>query len=281
VNKDLSAIDFIYLGVMRCIAGFPLEHPCEVLKLRNQALPSTSSFYIFKSIFLKSSFKGFYQGAVPNLMRRSVKEGYRWPTIKFFSDWWNKILPEAVKRDGTGTQIAIAASMATVETFLILPLERILLTKVNEQGYVNFYKSKIKKEGPIVLYRGLWVTFLRHLTVWTALMTTNYFVKEKIYSLDSSKNYPFLSILVGNLLIAANLTLWGLPLDFMRTNIQMNAELQQMRINQVAKILYRQHGIQGFYAGVVCVYLQKNIQALFGGALLDKATQSAKNLPSR
>lgn len=262
---------------MRCIAGFPFEHPLEVAKIKNQGLPFNTASQVIKCIYLQRGFKGFYDGALPNLGKRCFKESYRWPAVALFHSFWDYILPEKAKLEGAGTKLATAGCIAGIETFIVLPLERLVVSKVNEEGYINFFKRQFSKEGIPSLYHGVTAAFFRHLIVWSTFMITNHYVKREFKRLDPNQQHPIFGLIIANLVIAANLTILGLPMDFIKTQVQMNKELQKMRIHQVMMTLLKKNGIRGFYAGAIFTFLHTNIHALLAGTLLDRITSTEKS----
>ncbi len=267
---------YILLGITRGLIGFPLEHPFVVAKLKNQGLPYFNSLQVIKSIYLAHGFTGFYAGSIPSLFKRAVKEGYRWPSLAFFHTFWHKVLPGYYPYKDLVITLLTASCIASLETILILPLERLTLSKIHEQGYCRFFKERFKKEGFVSLYHSFSATFFRHITVWTSFMVTNLIVKTQLNKINYFKNHSLQKQVLANVLIAANLTLFGMPLDFIRIQIQLDPTLQKRSLKIVIPLLFQRYGWKGFYKGALFAFLHTNVQALLSGTLLDKITQQSK-----
>ncbi len=271
MNSSDASSNYISLGIIRGILGFPFEHPFEVTKLKNQAHPKASTWSILTSIFKQRGFKGFYDGTLSNLPRRVIKEAYRWPAIAYFHQFWNRSCSDRLRQNGFLPNIATAGCMAILEAGFILPFERILLARLNEGGYRVFF-VRLKGEGGALLYQGITIAFLRHITAWATLMITNLWIKREIKRIDPKHKHYLMGTLAANVIIAANLTLFCLPLDFIKVNIQMHKVYQSQRLSVLIRELSYKYSWRGFYAGAIYVFLQKNVQALMGGAILDKMT---------
>jgi hypothetical protein len=272
MSSSTNIPDFAFLGVLRCMVAFPVEQPLEVIKLKNQALPQLTSMQVIKSIYAENRLKGFFHGAIPNLAKRSIKEAYRWPAIAFFHSFWSSVLPDFARLDGAGAKIATAITIAGGEACILLPFERFLVTKVNENGYRAFYEKNFQKNGISSLYPGMFTAFLRQTVSLGVFMTLNHFVKREIHYMDPEQKHPIVGFVVGTAIIAGGLTLC-LPLDFTKTHIQMHTEFQKMRVDQVARALLKKYGAAKGYAGKGPAFLHTLVHAFLGGALLDKITQ--------
>ena len=112
--------------------------------------------------------------------------------------------------------------------------------------------------------------------MWTTLMTINNESKKRFDLFDKDRAYPYLRQGVTSVLVAMGLIIWGLPVDFIKTHIQMDTNLQNMKISSVARTLIRQHGFSGFYAGALPVFIHTVFHATLGGYILDKVFGSHK-----
>lgn len=279
---SLNLNDYVVFGAFRSIAGFPLEHPLEVVKLKSQGMPNTPLKQIIKTIYSENNgLKGFYDGALSNLAKRTVRVSYRWPTVATLHSLWDGILPKTFKDNKTVTYITTSTSIAAVETFLVLPLERLFVSQVNASGYKQFLKNQFKYEGISSLYRGSAATFLNHSSSWSVFMMTNHFVNREYLQIDPKTEYPILGRVGMSAIIAANLTVVDLPLDFTKTQIQMHSKFQKMSTYEVIKVLYKEHGIKGFYSGATCALAHKCIQTIFGSAFFNEMTNSSKATSQR
>jgi Mitochondrial carrier protein len=277
MNFDSDTLTWAALGAFRSVVAFPIEHTLEVCRAKNQYLPQQSSLKIISLIFKEKGVRGFIDGALPNLARRFFKETYRWPTIAYLHSLWSFHFPKHLKFDGLGPQLATALCIAAIETFGVLPLERLFLAKVNEEGYIKFYKKRVKFEGISALYRGISITFLRHMNVWGVFMASNHYVKRELHRFDPNNQYPVMGPALANVVVAINLTLFGAPLDFMKVQIQLKPAYQRLKISQTAGLFFKWYGIRGFYAGAPFSLFHTLVHAFLAGNILDKITHAGKS----
>lgn len=118
-------------GAWRGLIGMPLEHPLEMIKTKWQSLvitnphakPATNTtfFSISKHIYQHhNGVQGFYHGLLPNCTRAMIKTAYRFPMMIHIPN-----LFASVSTDLRVQQMLTAGTIATVEAFIICPLERL------------------------------------------------------------------------------------------------------------------------------------------------------------
>ncbi len=266
-----NSSDYLAFAAIRCAIPFPIEHPLEVAKLKSQGQPSLSPQQVVRTIYQENGLKAFYDGCVSNVAKRTVRVAYRWPTVGALHSYWNRILEDR----GMVTHLATAGSIAGIETACVLPLERLFVSKVNALGYSHFINNQFKYEGVKSLYHGAAATFTNHLTSWTTFMMTNHIAKKMLRQIDPKGEYPILGKCASTVAIAASLTAVDLPLEFIKLQTQMHPHLQKMSLREVAKTLFKQYGLKGFYAGRSFAFVHKGLQTLFGSAFFDQMTKSS------
>ena len=70
------------VGMGRVVAGFPLEHPIDAVKVQWQAQPQfKNEFSIIRHIYQTKGVRGFYAGSLPNMTRLLVRNSYKYPLI--------------------------------------------------------------------------------------------------------------------------------------------------------------------------------------------------------
>jgi len=255
----------------RSIAGFPVEHPLVVLRLRMQGSPLSSQLSV---IFQHSSRKNLYSGGFASFGQRVVREAIRWPSIDVINRMWLKTLPPSLPGREVIKNAALGASVAGLESLVLLPIERLIVAKVNEEGYRSFYQKHFRKVGFRSLYSGLSVNIANNFLGWTTFTTMNYWMKFQVNRTSFSKKYPGLSQFAANAGIASTLMLASLPPNFVKTRIQMEPELQKMRLHKVVALLYQRYGVKGFYTGSACTFVQSLFYAYLAGGVMDRIIDS-------
>lgn len=277
VNSESQLSRLIFVGAIRSAAGFPFEHPLELMKITAQANPKHSSWQVINSIVKEKGVLGFSNTILTNFPRRVLREAVRWPVIGYTHEQLITRFPETFTREGTNAKVVTGVSVAMFDSLVILPLEQLIAYRVKErERYATFFKERFAQDGIASLYRGMSINLIRQGVVWTTLMTINNESKKKFDLLDKDKAHPYLRQGVTSILIAMGLITWGLPVDFVKTRIQMDTDLQKMKLSSVVRILIRQEGFRGFYAGALPVFIHTVFHATLGGYILDKIFTSKK-----
>lgn len=264
-------------GAVRCFIGFPLEHPLRIGIIANQLDPAQTSYVTVKKMLHERGLFGIYKGSLANLGKSGLKDAYRWQCLSIFHQFWARVIPKKASFGGLSEKIATGATLAATDTIVVLPLEALLAWKIKYGKYSDFFTKRIKGEGFLSVYSGasgLSATFSRHMVMWSAFMTTNHLVKSKIKEIDPKNRFPLISKIFASVICAASITFFGLPVDFVRTQILVNAHLQKMSITGVVKILWEAYGIRGFYAATGLQLAHSSVHAILGGGFLDRITQS-------
>ncbi len=274
-----SASQFIYLGALRSIAGFPFEHPLELMKVTAQAAPMLSNRQVLASIVKERGILGFTNTVLTNFPQRVLRESVRWPVINYMHEQLITRFPKTLTKEGTGSKVLTGLSVVTFDSLVILSIEQLIAYRVKEKArYTAFFHSRFSQEGISSLYRGIQVNFLRQSVVWTSVMGINHEAKRKFDELDQEKAHPYLRQAVTSTLVAGGLITWGMPIDFVKTRIQMDVHLQKKKISSVVKSLRLQYGFKGFYAGSLPVFVHTVFHATLGGFILDRIFASHKSV---
>lgn len=270
-TNDKNFPQLIFLGILRSSVGFPLEHPLELMKITSQANPKLSSIGVIETIMKDRGIYGFSNTIMTNFPRRLMKEVVRWPMIGYTHEKLINGFPGMFTRDGTNSKFVTGICVAGFDSLFISPIEQLMAYRIKEkEKYTNFFKDRFSKDGIPSLYRGAQVNFIRQGVIWTTLMTINNETKIRLDQIDTMKDHPYMRQGITSVLIASGLVSWGLPIDFVKTRIQMDKELQKMKVKSVIPILYRRHGLLGFYAGALPTFIHSVFHATLGGYILDK-----------
>lgn len=208
------------LGVLRGSFGLLLEHPLDSIKTQWQAnIFITKSSEMVRFIYIEKGLLGFYRGFVPNLIRTTSKNLYRWPLIIFLPNFFEKtnlIFFESLKNLEGLCKIQTGLMIANIEILLICPLDRLKTyfmthSVINNKSYSFLKHFYITNRGNIInqLYQGLEPTFYRSNISWISFLYLEYKTKYFLRKIKNSDDLKFadlilLSILVGsgNLLLS-------------------------------------------------------------------------------
>ena len=211
------------IGIARGTIGLILEHPLDSIKTQWQTnIRVVKSSEIVYYIYKQKGISGFYRGFIPNMIRQSSKNIYRWPLMiylpKYYKRFNDYFLRDSRLNTDTFCKIQTGISIANFETFLISPLERFKVYFMTHDYKKNrkylllrhFYavnKGNLLKE----LFRGLEASLLKSNVSWISFLyldhKTRSFLKSRrqVDKLDNLDIF-FASIVVG----VGNLTLSNL-----------------------------------------------------------------------
>lgn len=256
------------VGMMRGAFSLIFEHPLDTLKTYWQAHPSRGSLRaVYKEIYRLKGWRGFYSGAVPNVLRVMFKQSYRYPLILVLPVIYGRFF-DSVAMISTLTGLTIAV----IEVFLIAPLERIkvwLMTFPKSSEGIRVFIELMRDHGLGVLYKGLWVTALRQSISWVTFLVVH---DQLILSARDSLGTHTLS--VGALLLISLIegginTVVVLPVDTIKTNLQKMSNSNDLGIWGGLGYIYSRYGIRGLYSGWALRLLQYMIHSSFTVSLLE------------
>jgi hypothetical protein len=212
-NNSFSKFAF-YLGAgiigsIRGGMGLILEHPLESIKTQWQdRYTIKSSKEIVNVIYYEKGLMGFYRGFVPNLLRVSSKQLYRWPLMLFFPRFFDKNIPEMIKQKIDGvSKICCGLSIANIEIFLITPLDRLkiyfMTNSTNRSAkhmFVYFYKAH-KNNLLRELFRGLEPSFWRQNVSWVSFLYLDFKIKKLFKEKQNKKVLGYLDLFLISVLV--------------------------------------------------------------------------------
>lgn len=267
---SINTQDYLFLGAIRCVAAFPLEHPLEVAKVKCQGMPAIAPSKVVQTLYRENGVKGFFDGGLSNLSKRTMRIAYRWPTVAALHSFWDTTIPQCKQFNGLTSHLMTAGSIAAIETAIVLPLDRLFVSRVHDLGYRHFVKNQFKNEGIKSLYHGAGATFINHGTSWSTFMLVNHFSKKAISKMDPESRYPSLDKTAKIAMISTSLCAVDLPFEFMKLQRQMHPHFQKNTLLQMTKDLFKQHGVKGFYSGLSFAFMHKSVQTLFGTAFFEQ-----------
>lgn len=266
-----SAAYLMGWGILRCSLIFPFEHPLELLKNEAQKSPKISSWAVAKGIKKEGGWKGFTHTALANFPRRLAKETLRWPAVGLTHGTLVHHFPTVFTKEGINTKFATGLSVAAFDSLFILPFDQLISFCIKEkEGYVDFFKKRFTKYGVRSLYNGCTANFIRQSMMWGTVLPLNTAVKKYFDTFDKEKAHPHLKQAVTSVVIASSIVGWILPLDFVKTRIQMDTSLHKRKLSFVVPSLLRQYRFTHFYAGALPVFIHTIFHVTVSGCILDK-----------
>jgi len=225
LNSDLiGKLDFYMktalIGVSRGVIGLVWEHPLDSIKTQWQTNGHVvKSVEMINYIYKEKGILGFYRGFIPNLIRQSCKNAYRWPLMLYLPQFFKKFNESIFKNKKINSdsfcKIQTGFTIANLETLFICPLERLKVFFMTHAAIENKHYSFLKhfyvlNKGKMLsqLFKGLEPSVLRSNISWISFLyldhKTRSFLKRirKVEELDMW-DLIFASIIVG----IGNLTL--------------------------------------------------------------------------
>lgn len=250
--------NMIFLGMMRSLCGFPFEHPLELIKTTAQANPHFTLSQVIRSIVQERGLFGFSNTILASLPRRVLREAFRWPMLGYTHDVLVTRYPKVFTREGTSSKVVTGICVALFECIVIHPLDQLIIYRVSQKvAYGEFFRTRFSKSGVTSLYQGVSVNLLRQGLMWTTFMAIYQESNKRL----EGRCHPYVHQGLTSIFIGLGVVSWGLPLDFIKTRIQMDVSLQQKRLTEVVKDLYRQFGFRGFYSAAGPVFLHSILHA--------------------
>lgn len=225
-SSRTSKLHLLFLKIFEIIIqGLPLEHPFETIKTRAQSELKMNSFKsvnshffhiifsIFKQImeiFTEFGFRGFYSGIIPNAIRVTIKQAYRWPMMIFFPNFFTRLYPKSLTQRFKGIhKISAGITIASIETFFVCPIERIkvfLMTRINKDvHFIDFFRNQRNYKAIFLsLFNGLKAQLFRQIISWTTFLYFENKFKRIARSLLNTPNDERLGL--GTIFITSSCT---------------------------------------------------------------------------
>lgn len=257
------------IGVIRGAVSLVFEHPLDVVKTYWQAHPAKSGIVsVISEVRQLKGWRGFYSGAIPNVMRVMLKQAYRYPLMIALPAGF-AMVTQAIFINS----IATGLSIALIEVWIITPLERLkvwLITFRKKTGGVASFIYEVKTHCFGTLYKGLKITTMRQIATWVTFLVTH----DQLMALVKHNNSGTLKlslVTVGVISVVEGIinTAVILPLDCIKTNQQKESCVVNISTIETAKSLYHQYGLQGFYVGFEVRLIQYVLHSAFTVAVLE------------
>lgn len=218
------------LGVFRCALLMPIEHPLDYMKTQVQAHSYHGpTFSFIKSHIAHYGYLKLYSGFLPNLIRASIKQGYRLPLMVAIPNVYRKV----VKNENL-IQISTGLTLAVLESYIMCPLERLkvwLMTSPNAtlRGFIQ----DITKINQLLL--GIHALLIRQTLSWVTFLGCTSVFKEATLKYQGKLDNTDL-LLIGIAVGVVN-TAVIMPADFIKTHQQKFKEINSKNIFKLCQFL--------------------------------------------
>ena len=273
-----------FYGAMRGLVGLPLEHPFDVSKTFWQANPThPTSLSVVKAIYHRGGIKGFYSGAVPNGIRLTGKQVYRWPMMLAIPPAFERLLPKQVKETFPASKkILTGLTIANFEVFVITPLERMkvwYITQNPNEKKIKYLFSAEKTEGIMkICFRGLNAVWSRQVVSWVSFLAADAKFKqiERKKHLDQQE-LPFGSLMKVSFFVGTVNTACNMPFDVTKTHLQKAHPKDNLGVFMTMKTIAKEHGLQALYRGWPIRMSQYILHSAFTVTVLEQLEQHWKS----
>ena len=254
------------VGLARGMALLPIEHPLEFIKTRQQVSPGQSALNIIKETWSYGP-KRFYSGLVPNALRCSIKQAYRFPLMISVPKFYKTLgVSEVSSQNLAGLTIAL------IESYIICPLERVKtwLMTAPLSSLLGFLKQK---QALTELFSGVSPLMLRQSVSWVTFLGGNSVLRELFRELEGTRELSYSSLcLCGTLVGILNVSAI-MPLDFAKTHLQKYENLTWKGLRQdIALHSGFLQRLRVVYSGWQMRMIQYIIHALATVSILEKLT---------
>lgn len=267
-------------GAGRGFLGLVIEHPLDTIKTRRQADPMNSTAKITKMIYQEGGIRGFYSGALPNGIRLIGKQTYRWPMMVALPLFFREALPPSIQKEyPSSVKISTGLTIASFETFLICPLERLKVHfMTSEQKGKKIRRFFADHTGNLSqeLGRGLNAVYAKQTTIWVTFLVADEKFKNWERKRIRSEELPLFSLLKVSCFVGSTMTAVNMPFDVVKTNLQKQNHLANEGVFNTIRKIYQMNGIRGLYAGWQVRMIQYMIQSTLTVTFLERLEHSFK-----
>jgi len=180
-------------------------------------------------------------------------------------DQWDKVLPHSMLLKNVVINAASAGTISCVEVFGVLPLEKLMVSKLNNQKYQGFRS----------LYDGATPMFLNYWASWSTYLICYEAARKVTKRLDPENKHPILAQCARSGMVATGMSAL-LPLEFTQYQMQIEPQYQNKSTLHVVADLFKKHGMKGFYSGYPFAFTHRVAQVFFGSLFFDKLMDSRR-----
>ncbi|EGW32361.1 uncharacterized protein SPAPADRAFT_61442 [Spathaspora passalidarum NRRL Y-27907] len=253
--KDIAA-GFVG-GATQVLIG----QPADLVKIRLQTTSNTSSLSIIKNVIKNEGIFAFYKGTLPPLFGVGVCV-----SLQFYG--FHETKRQLLQYSGQDKlnlwpQTYIAGAMAgVVNTPVASPIEQLRILSQASEKKLSLTETvkKIYAEHGVWngLYRGTGITLIREIQAYGVWFLTYETLISQIIDLQHYKSRDQIStpeLLASGALAGNALWLSSYPIDVIKSNVQSDKFGKESKFSgsaiKAARYIYLNHGLLGFWRGIV------------------------------
>ena len=201
------------IGVTRGAIGLIWEHPLDSIKTQWQTnIHVIKSSEIITYIYKEKGIIGFYRGFLPNLVRQSSKNMYRWPLMIYLPKYFKKCNEYLLGNTNFNTdaicKIQTGIAIANIETFFICPLERLkvfFMTHIakDNKNYSFLKHFYISNKGNLIkqLFIGLEPSLIRSNISWISFLYLDHESRTFLKNYRKIEQLDFLDLIIASIIV--------------------------------------------------------------------------------
>lgn len=254
--KDIAA-GFVG-GATQVLIG----QPADLVKIRLQTSNETSSLAVIKHVIKNEGLLAFYKGTLAPLFGVGVCVSLQFYGFHEAKRQLLKLLDLTQLNLWPQTYIA-GACAGIVNTPVTAPVEQLRILSQLLSGTQPLLITTVKKiyaEQGVKngIYRGFGITLLREIQAYGVWFLTYETLLQQIIDLQHYKSREQVStpeLLLSGALAGNALWLSSYPIDVIKSNIQSDGFGKNSKFNgnslKAVKYIYANHGLRGFWRGIV------------------------------
>ncbi|CAK9436194.1 uncharacterized protein LODBEIA_P07520 [Lodderomyces beijingensis] len=237
-----------------------IGQPADLVKIRLQTTSASSSLQVIKNVVKNEGLFAFYKGTLPPLFGVGVCV-----SLQFYG--FHETKRQILQYTGQDKlnlwpQTYIAGAMAgVVNSPVTSPVEQLRILSQSSGKSISMsatIKQIYSTQGLRGIYRGFDITVLREFQAYGVWFLTYETLIKQIIDLQHYKSRDQIStpeLLASGALAGNALWLSSYPLDVIKSNVQSDGWGANSKFNgssiKAAKYIFNNHGLLGFWRGIV------------------------------
>jgi len=265
-RKKKSSLENFGIGLVVSILVQPLEviRTSSITSLKEPNANLKGTFHVVQKIYEMEGIRGFFRGETLAIIKSAIGAGIFFTGVENLHVSTKKLresqIVPTVVLDFLNAAISKVPSTLINNPITVLKTRFEVVGSKNNEGIIKSIANIIKEKGPSEFYRGLLPTLIRD-TRWAGIQYSTYQFLINLY-----KKYfgsPYNSSLLISFFGATSSTIAVLatyPFDNIRIRMQTrDSHSPRKNIIQLAKDVFREEGITGFYLGYLPRLVKKGI----------------------
>lgn len=270
---ETDALREILCGSLAGMSGKLVEYPFDTIKVRLQTQPrgitAEGPWQCFKATMKNEGIRGLYQGLPSPLLGAMMENAVLFWIYRSAESWmlsnWNKKTQDIAKSRLELPLVGVAGCLAGFGAAVVLtPIElvkcRVQIQEFHAKGsstdpvmpskgtfrmFLDLLKSG---SGLSTFYRGFHYTAIRECGGGAVWFGTYEFFCRKFRDGNAEGNLGHLQLMCAGAAAGVAYNVSFFPFDVMKSIVQTSKE--QVKMRDLAKKIFNQHGIRGFYRGL-------------------------------